>query len=382
VTVAAETTGLTTGPFTLALGTTVAPAPNDPANGAASVVVQVQNTSAFVVSIVSGGDTWTVQAFTAATIPATGQPLQITPTQGPATGVTTANTLTLVWLLADQSPPIPDGPLTSQIGAPGVGLPLEAGAGLVNIGTQAYTALAVGSTAFLNFGSVPADISAVLLVNQPAAGSGRLLAQVLANLSGSNTGVLGLSQVLEANPSPPISTLSNPSAAIFPWPSGAGAGARSLGVFAVNIGGGAATGSIAVYGLTMPTAPSIPTPRWDGRPVPIGSRWKTLAVSASGSTTFLASPGAGLRIALASLSVTSGSAAAIQSILVQGTINGSVSTLADVWAQTAVTAIAAPPAVALPPLGLYLDINTGITVLLSGAFTNAATVNASYDIMA
>lgn len=72
--------------------------------------VQIQNASPFILNVLSGGDQYVIQSFTAQTIPTTGgESVLITPTSGPSG---TQGNLTAVFLLAGQSPPIADGQLT------------------------------------------------------------------------------------------------------------------------------------------------------------------------------------------------------------------------------------------------------------------------------
>ena len=113
----------TVGPISLTLNT---PQPeDDPAQGLGmvSAAVQIQNSSAFVLSVLAGGDLFTIQPFFAATIPVTGAPIVITPTQNPQN--VSGNIITLVWLLQGEQPPMEDGPLN---------LPLSTIEQLINAG--------------------------------------------------------------------------------------------------------------------------------------------------------------------------------------------------------------------------------------------------------
>lgn len=105
-------TGLTTGPYSLAAGSVVTL--NDPATwSTGSVSVQLQNASGFVLTVQSGGDLYTIAANTAATIPANnGQSLQVSVTSSIGNQ---SGQLTVVWLLNGQDAPINDGPLFNQI---------------------------------------------------------------------------------------------------------------------------------------------------------------------------------------------------------------------------------------------------------------------------
>ena len=107
------TTGLTTGPYTLTAGVSLSL--SDPyrySSPAASV--QLQNSTGFLLTVQSSGAPYTIQPYTAATIPTImgGQTLVVLPTSGTPNQV---GSLTAVWLLAGQDPPIPDGSLTSGI---------------------------------------------------------------------------------------------------------------------------------------------------------------------------------------------------------------------------------------------------------------------------
>lgn len=106
---------ITTGPFTLTLDVDLSlPDPGLGSNNP-SVAVQFQNASPFVVNVNSGGTVYTVQSFTAQTITAAGsQPLSVEPISSNLASVTTsASSLIVVWLLAGESPPMADGPLTA-----------------------------------------------------------------------------------------------------------------------------------------------------------------------------------------------------------------------------------------------------------------------------
>jgi hypothetical protein len=121
------------GPISLTLDTPVTEV--DPAQtlGNSSANVQIQNSSAFVLNVLSGGDVYTIQPFFATTIPVTGAPIVITPTQNPQN--TSGNTITIVWLLAGEQPPQEDGPLN---------LPLSTVEQLINAGLNTM----VGSERF------------------------------------------------------------------------------------------------------------------------------------------------------------------------------------------------------------------------------------------
>jgi hypothetical protein len=82
--------------------------------GNTATTVQIQNTSAFIISVIAGGETFTIQPFVAQTVPlgsSQGAGITIEGIASPS-GLTT-DALTLVWLLPKEEPPMQDGPLTS-----------------------------------------------------------------------------------------------------------------------------------------------------------------------------------------------------------------------------------------------------------------------------
>lgn len=106
-------TGLTTGPFTLTAGSSITLA--DPqVTGQWSTAVQIQNASGFLLSVQSDGAPYTIQPYTASTIPTPpgGAIIPVTPSALIANQV---GTLTAVWLLDGQKAPIEDGSLTQTI---------------------------------------------------------------------------------------------------------------------------------------------------------------------------------------------------------------------------------------------------------------------------
>jgi hypothetical protein len=111
------------GPISLTINDPVTEVDPAQALGNSSANVQIQNSSAFVLIVLSGGDPYTIQPFFATTIPVTGTPIVITPTQNPQN--TSGNTITIVWLLAGEQPPMEDGPLN---------LPLSTVEQLINAG--------------------------------------------------------------------------------------------------------------------------------------------------------------------------------------------------------------------------------------------------------
>lgn len=107
------TTGLTTGPYTLTNGVSVSL--SDPYRYSTPAAnVQLQNNTGFLLTVQSSGAPYTVQPYTATTIPTImgGQSIVVVPS---ATTPNQVGQLSVVWLLDGQNPPIPDGPLTGGI---------------------------------------------------------------------------------------------------------------------------------------------------------------------------------------------------------------------------------------------------------------------------
>ena len=102
-------TGITTGPYTITSGQTLSL--NDPATWSiASATVQLQNNTGYTIFVQSAGAGYNIQPFTVSTIPCAGGQTLV------AVVSSTANVqvglLTAVWLLPDQTGPMPDGPMT------------------------------------------------------------------------------------------------------------------------------------------------------------------------------------------------------------------------------------------------------------------------------
>lgn len=107
---------ITQGPYDLTLNTTLPL--NDPGANSnnAATAVQIQNASPFIIDVNAGGTVLTIQSFTAQTVPTSGggQQMSVTPIATNIASVTTApKVLTVVWLLAGESSPMVDGPLTA-----------------------------------------------------------------------------------------------------------------------------------------------------------------------------------------------------------------------------------------------------------------------------
>lgn len=101
-------------PVTLTLNV-LASVPNPTLGGQDFAAVQLQNSSVFVIQVVADGLQYTIQPFTAQTVPlsSTGNPITILPTQNPGGSTVGGSTLTPVWLLPGEAPPMQDGPLTA-----------------------------------------------------------------------------------------------------------------------------------------------------------------------------------------------------------------------------------------------------------------------------
>lgn len=102
-------TGITTGPYSITAGQTLAL--NDPATWSiASATVQIQNNTGYTVFVQSAGAGYNVQPFTVSTIPCAGGQTLV------AVVSSTINVpvgyLTAVWLLPGQTGPMQDGPMT------------------------------------------------------------------------------------------------------------------------------------------------------------------------------------------------------------------------------------------------------------------------------
>ena len=137
---------ITQGPFTLTLGETLPL--NDP--GATSnnpaTAVQIQNASPFIIEVNSGGIVLTIQSFTAQTVLTSGggQQMSVTPISASTSTSVAAKSLTVVWLLANESAPIVDGPLTASALVSGLA---SAGLGGADV-VVAFLALAAGAHGF------------------------------------------------------------------------------------------------------------------------------------------------------------------------------------------------------------------------------------------
>lgn len=124
---------ITQGPTTLTIGL-VLPL-NDPGANSnnPATAVQIQNGSPFIVNVNVGGAVFTIQSFTAQTVPTAGGGQQMTldpVASGGSSQSSAANSLVVVWLLAGEHAPMVDGPLTAAAVASGL-----ANAGIAGAGT-------------------------------------------------------------------------------------------------------------------------------------------------------------------------------------------------------------------------------------------------------
>ena len=101
---------LTTGPFTLTQGAEASYPDPYATGGPTAVNVQLQNQSPYVLTVLAAGEQFTVQAFSAQTVPiqsSGGASIAVTP-EG-STGSVATNGLYLVWLLRGEQSETPDG---------------------------------------------------------------------------------------------------------------------------------------------------------------------------------------------------------------------------------------------------------------------------------
>lgn len=147
-------TGQTTGPYTPVAGIPITV--SDPSTGVPSNKVQIQNASGFSLSVQVGGLPYTVQPQTATTILTNNEGASITVTPS-STVANQTGTITLVWLLAGQASPIPDGFMGQSIANQRIG-------GTYSIGTTVTTTIPLlatdqSITLFFSMTSSPVEIS-------------------------------------------------------------------------------------------------------------------------------------------------------------------------------------------------------------------------------
>ena len=173
-------TGQTTGPYTPVSGTPITV--SDPSTGVPSNKVQIQNASGFSLSVQVGGLPYSVQPQTATTILTNNEGASITITPS-STVANQTGSITLVWLLAGQDSPIPDGFMGQSIANQRIG-------GTYSIGTTVTTTISLlatdqSITLFFSMSSSPVEISSYSITGTS---SGILYA------SGSIYGAIGTTQ--------------------------------------------------------------------------------------------------------------------------------------------------------------------------------------------
>ena len=147
-------TGQTTGPYTPVSGTPITV--NDPSTGVPSNKVQIQNASGFSLSVQVGGLPYSVQPQTATTILTNNEGASITITPS-STVANQTGSITLVWLLAGQDSPIPDGFMGQSIANQRIG-------GTYSIPTTVTTTISLlatdqSITLFFSMNVFPVEIS-------------------------------------------------------------------------------------------------------------------------------------------------------------------------------------------------------------------------------
>jgi len=172
-------TGQTTGPYTPVAGTPITV--SDPSTGVPSNKVQIQNASGFSLSVQVGGLPYSVQPQTATTILTNNEGASITVTPS-STVANQTGTITLVWLLAGQDSPIPDGFMGQSV----------ANQRLVTSGN-----VAAGANPFLTIPLLSTDTAVVLQL-----GVGSLAGlNATYSITGGNTAILYASgTVMGSNP--------------------------------------------------------------------------------------------------------------------------------------------------------------------------------------
>ena len=127
----ASGTGLTSGPYNLAAGGLLTLADPNAKGGQVSDRVQIQNLSGFTLTVYSSGAPYTIPALQSSTIPtaAGGQSITVISSATSSTGAgSVGGSVSAVWLVPEQSSPIPDGPLTvgAAVGSVAVGSKIHA----------------------------------------------------------------------------------------------------------------------------------------------------------------------------------------------------------------------------------------------------------------
>jgi hypothetical protein len=415
------------GPFTLVLNVAQSLLNPTATGGNPAVGIQIQNSSGFVISVLAGGEQYTIQSFTAQVVPliADGSPVTVDAVQ--STG-TTANKLTVVWLLAGESPPMTTGPLTAAaivaaitgtvslapgttVGVTKITDPVTL-TGTVNVqGVAGGTTIGVAGTITTSATSVIESItnatsvvnetntilqtgdrldylgqilrtpthtsqfkptgyspvknySAILLVVTTNSATNRMLYGQVALQTG---GINFLPQFRAAMA--PSSTGLQRWQAIIPCGNGTG---QQIDVFAFATTALGALAKCTVFGLTSSQSPF----RSDGRGYPLGARLGFAATSGVTVATVVAAPASPLRILLKTAQICAFRPAAAGFTTLIGTISGT---------SVAILSAFNSPSASSPSLsfegGLLLDSAKGLTISGNQA-TSSALATVTYDLVA
>jgi hypothetical protein len=407
------------GPFTLVLNVAQSLLNPTASGGNPATAIQIQNSSGFVLSVLAGGEQYTIQSFTAQVVPliADGSPITVDAVQ--STG-TTANKITVVWLLAGESPPMTTGPLTAAaivaaitgtvslapgttVGVTKITDPVTVNGPITVEGVPTGTTIGVAGTVttsatsqlleILNATSVVNETNTILQTGDAIDFLGATSAvtgthiHLTVKANKSYSGIIVMVHVKTGAQKPVVFQVIDTTASAGhgrapTWSSSLGAGHTGTattfeGVSACSNESGdtlfvtvwftanpLGTYTVIVYGIT-----SCPVQvRPDGRSYPIGSRTAQASSGASGTTTLVAASASGLRIFVRSLDLLmlTNSAAGIS-----GTINGTTAALVQA---------AGPGATAISyESGLLLDPATSLVMYATAANGHAAAV--VYDLV-
>lgn len=336
----------TVGPVTLTLNALTTQ--RDPSQnvGSQSVAVQVQNASVFVLQVVSDGNLYNLQAFTAQTIPCSSQSITILPTATPGGG-TAATTCWLVWLLKGEAPPQQDGQLTAQA-----------------IAASITSALQLATARELLSASVVVDTT-VRFVNFTASKAYQSFAAFISSDPTPNL-IKGSIQNITTSLASPFQDLSSSHPDYFAVPCAAG---DSMTI-AYQGDAAQANNTFFVVGLNVAIPSGLTRP--DGFPMPLGR--SAAEVSGAINKTLVAAPGANRRILVAVLSIEADVAVASGAVTAQVTVNGSTVNILRVASNTTI----GNSEIITPPLGILCDANTAVLATTSGINYDATCL---YDVV-